>query len=482
MAAEGIKRNPLEKLPPETLQMICTLLPRADLKNLRLLSRAWDETPLPALLRTVYLRVHLQSFENLQDISRSEKLQKYVRYISYDGRTLGTYPFRQDVEEWMEHCACRGLGMFNTTKVKFLEQFTPTQLEKYYQSYQQYLFMQEHMLRRDYEKIMLRDALQNLPTLLGVEYVVPTFQDELEYEKARSLTSLSAVAQKILAEPESYHRSRESEGHFWTLLESACLSGHAHKLTNIRGSNIDLNRWNDTAASFTTFYENLPSLQDLSLEFQFAGHFDGETEHFATLIACASSLRFLRLSFDCFFGDETRGVVYLPQVITDDVFLQNLRRLSLEALVTSEAHLRGVLRQHRRTLRSLELSTIIFKRNACPDEYGSGSWVLFIEFLNREMDLDHVEFDGSFSNSWNEGWVVTRDVDHDIKNSSFDEIPPRSSDDRLLDRIKRLITGGNTHANPFTARSPDDHYSYGHNLPWAIKSDKSWYFEERLLQ
>ncbi|KJK73732.1 hypothetical protein H634G_11001 [Metarhizium anisopliae BRIP 53293] len=265
MAAESIERSLLGTLPAEVRQRICASLPRPDLKNVRLVSQAWDEAPLPALLRTVFLRVNLQSFENLQDIANSKKLGSHVRFISYDGRTLGVDTARCGFEHWMDHSACRGFGLLGKTKSWFLEQFSLEQFEEYYQNYQQYLFEQQLMLRRDYEKQMLQDALKKLPMLWGVDYVVPKMRDLARYDKPPPpLRSFSAVAQNILAEPESYHGYRESEGHFWTLLQSACLSGHAEQLTHVRASNVDLKRWNHTAASFIDCYESLSSLQHLT--------------------------------------------------------------------------------------------------------------------------------------------------------------------------------------------------------------------------
>ncbi|KID83164.1 F-box domain, Skp2-like protein [Metarhizium guizhouense ARSEF 977] len=482
MAAQNIERSLSGTLPPEIRQRICASLPRPDLKNLRLVSRVWDEAPLPALLRTVFLRVNLQSFENLQDIAESKKLGNHVRFISYDGRTLGVDTARYGFEHWMEHSACRDFGMLGRTKIEFLEQFTLEQLEEYYQNYQQYLFEQQHMLRRGYEKNMLLDALKKLPKLLGVEYVVPKLREMTKYdEPAPPLKSFSAVAQKILAEPESYHGYRESEGHFWTLLQSTCLSGHAKQLERVRASNIDLKRWNDMAASFIDCYESLISLQHLSLEFAFAQHSDDEVAHLARMIGNATSMTSVRLSFDSFSFDEPLAVIHLPQVIGDDVYFKHLRSLSLQALATPEAHLRSILKRHCESLHSLELSNMEFKKNAVKDEHGRGSWVLFIEFLNREMSVDHVKFNGTFSNSWNEGWVARSDSNR--TKSAFDGSRSQYSNDCLLYRIEQFVTGGGTYANPFTTRSLEDDYdySYGHNLPWKFEADESWYFEGRLL-
>src|SRR5690349_23170920 len=52
-------------LPQEVVATICALLPRSDLKVVRLVSHAWDEAAQRLLFQTVFLKVNLRSFEKL---------------------------------------------------------------------------------------------------------------------------------------------------------------------------------------------------------------------------------------------------------------------------------------------------------------------------------------------------------------------------------------------------------------------------------
>jgi hypothetical protein len=255
-------------------------------------------------------------------------------------------------------------------------------------------------------------------------------------------------------------------------------------LKSVRGPHLDLERWNAAVKSFSNCYRALPALYHLSLEFQLAQHGDGETTQLADMIAHASSLTSLRLSFDEFSWDDPSAIIHLPQAINDKSQWKHLRSLSLQAVATTEGCLRNFLQRHSQTLRFLEISNINLKVAAIPDQYGRGSWIHFIQFLNETMSLEYIRFDGCFSNLRDEGWV-TRDADWE-RAFGIVRALPQYSDDCLKYRIERFIT----HAGPcpFTARTEKvDRESYNaaydyHGLPWVFEEDNSWKFEHRLIQ
>ncbi|KAF5129746.1 hypothetical protein E5D57_006077 [Metarhizium anisopliae] len=400
MAAEFTMRSPLERLPFEVLGMICAFLPRADLKALRLVSPAFDGPSLSTLFRTVYLKVHLGSFEKLLDISRSEKLNKH------------------------------------------------------------FLSDQQHMLKGDNENRMLRDALQNLPRLLGVESRVPDPREMSRVlppsQRAWSQNSLSTVAQKILVEPPPLHGGeREATRHFWALLQSACLAGHAERLTHIHGEYMELNSWRDASASSLANYDGgFPSLQHLSLSFIDYEYSDEATDYIGGIIADAPSLRSLLLYFDN--GD------YMPfcELVWPDVELHHLRSLSLYGLCVTETQLRDGLGAFRGTLRSLELADMSFV---------PGSWVLFFRFLSKEMTLDHVKLYEGFGNYSDEEWVARDERQRPLP--ALAGASARDSRKYLVYRLERFITGRGRYPDPFTPRKKRDGdlRKYGYSLPWAFK-------------
>jgi hypothetical protein len=467
--------------PAEVLTGICVLLSRPDLKNVRLVSRSWAAAAQPVLFQTVFLRINLQSFERLHEIARHSTLRKHVTKISYDGRTLDGRAARQGFQDWLRCSAGAGLGLVSEARYELLSRVDAQELETCYINYLEYLFGQEYIQRRNNAKEMLIQALPKLPGLAALQYIVPHRRDIGVSSTAPPLNALSPQARAILAQPEDYHGYCESDGHFWTLLQSACLSGHAQQLRMVEGSHLDLKRWSTAAAaSLNDCSEALPALRHLSLEFDLALHHDGDAITLARIIERATRLESLRLSFEEFSWDDPRAVIHLPQILPQTIQWKHLRRLSLQAVVTTEGCLRDLLQRHALSLRSLELSNINIEAAAASNKDERGSWIHFIHFLSEILSLERIRFNGCFSNLWNEGWV-TRDAEEKRWLGSTQGFTPYP-DDCLKYRIERFITHGGV--SPFAARNGrrgDGLYDY-HNLPWIFKEDDSWMFESRLVQ
>lgn len=458
------------------------MLPQTDLKSVRLVSHIWDEAAQRLLFQSVILKVNLRSFEKLQDISKHHKLSKHVRAISYDGRTLSVDPVRKGFTDWLQFCAGSNLGFFGSVQDNFMEQFSMQQLQDHYFNYCQYLFGQEHILRRGNEQKLLVDALRLLPRLERVEYAAPQAFDGEFIRVAPPLASLSRLAQEILTEPDSVHGYRESEGHFWTLLQSAYLSGRGKTLCSVQGSDLDLERWNTIATSSRRYYKALPALRHLCLEFELVLDDDVQTTSLADMVANLPSLLSLRLSFDYLSFENPYASINLSQIVDSTLTWQYLSKLSLQAVVTTEEFIRDLLSRHANTLRSLELSNIRFKvTTASRKREKQGYWVRFILFLGQDMSLTHIKFNGAFSNSWDEGWT-TSDAD-DRRHHRQVGIPTEWPTDCLKYRIERYITKGAE--CPFRPRTENDSGDCwdgpSYRLPWVFQEDDSWTFEPRLI-
>ncbi|KAK8932611.1 hypothetical protein VCV18_001151 [Metarhizium anisopliae] len=274
-----------------------------------------------------------------------------------------------------------------------------------------------------------------------------------------------------MGDPESFDADLQSARHFWALLQSACLAGHAERLTHVRGECMCLNGWHDAAASsLAKYHGSFSSLRQLSLHFtpqmQSSG---GKATHIAAIIARAPSLRSLDLSFGSRGREDRKHVLSFSKLVGPDVQLHHLRSLSIDGLATPEVRMRDGLRAFRGTLRSLELADMSF----CP-----GYWVLFFRFLSKEMTLDHVKLYGGLGNYFDEEWVA-----RDERQSPLPALAGASARDSrkyLVYRIERFITGRGRYPDPFTPRKKRDGdlKKYGYSLPWAFKQDRSWYHSD----
>ena len=268
---------------------------RQDVRALHLVSRRWVHTARPILFESVLIRPNVESFSMLELMSKTEpdqprecvRLRDCVKAICYDGSTINT--LAPCFDNWRRCSAGAGLGLLKELKDDFLRHFTTQQLKEYYVRYLEYSVGRENILRRNAARNLFQEAFENFPNIREIRYTKRSKGEMAFRTSVPALTSLSAVARQILAEPKSYHRWEESEQQLWALLQSACESGHYERLESIHGSRIDLKRWNDIAATVDC-HGTLPALRDLSLEFDLAPRHEGETKELSDWIASASSL------------------------------------------------------------------------------------------------------------------------------------------------------------------------------------------------
>jgi hypothetical protein len=229
----------------------------------------------------------------------------------------------------------RGLYLSDEAEQQFVVQFSKEQLESAYFQYCEYLFGQEAMYRRGREKEMLDEAFKKLPKLQSVQYfnLNPTAGEVTE--TVPDLNSLGYVMRKTLSEPLDYVGHEASDQRFWTLLQATCEAGHSNQLKDIRGRGLDPRRRNTAGWPCREYFENLPNLQNLSLEFECSDDRGNQTGCLASMITHASSLKNLLVRFE----DTSWGPVH------EFIYLLYLQSLWLRGIVTTEAYLLNVLQR-----------------------------------------------------------------------------------------------------------------------------------------
>lgn len=459
----------LSTLPEEIRTYIASFLSRSDLKNARTVSRMWDKTAQAVLFQTVFLRLHVQSFERLESIAHHENLRVYVRTISFDGGALyggGT----SSKTSWLQQSAARGLGIWGEQRPEFLAQFSPEQLQGYYEQYCNYIVGQKIVRKCDDYINRLLKVLHRFPCLSVFHY---SAGHKHKMFRLPQLSSLSPLAQQILAGPEPRSGGHHgSEQHFWTFLQAACVSAPDRQLREIRGSQLDLIFWEHMGSRVFNFWGSLTALKRISLEFSpaFQPYEREKPTHLANMINRAVSLESLQLRFGGIRTPMIHSLFFLPQVFDDKMCWESLRRLSLQAVVSTEEYLRSLLQRHAKSLRFLELSDIKFEKATQTGEYGS--WIQFIIFLNHVMLLEYVRFEGSFSNAWNEWWIVG-----DAGSYAGEDRRLHYPDDCLKFQIERFIIHDGP--CPFIPKklATNKESDNDHGLPWDFKPDLSWKLE-----
>lgn len=110
------------------------------------------------------------------------------------------------------------MGLVWEARSQFVAQIDSRELERCYINYLQAVFDQDYILHWKNEEEMLMDALQRLPKLTAIEYLVPSQKGTSLSCCVPPLDALNARTRRILAAPEDYHGYQHSEKHFWALL------------------------------------------------------------------------------------------------------------------------------------------------------------------------------------------------------------------------------------------------------------------------
>jgi len=478
----------LECLPTELITEIHSYLSYADLKAVRLVSKAVSAPASRELFRVILVKVNMTSFRSLSEISKHEELSNYVRTVRYSGKMLPNHGdldddpdnphfdfWVDDFERWLEGGVGHGIS------ADLADQFDQDQLEFYHWNYSCYCRGQYRILAGDNHVRRLTNAFKSFKNLAGVSYERNRYNKAIE--GPITLAKLSSVGQHTLMEPDSESGVPYQAQQFFALLK-AVRANESINLKSLRGTGLEINSFNAYPGG-TALLDALTSLSRLTLHFSRAHFVDGDGRKIARLIGRAPLLESLQLSFEFSTFETTEDVIKLEELLDKGSHWKALKTLKLQAMATDPEILTQLLHRHAPTLRSLELGHIDLRPlggyNAAPAE----SWVTIIQFLQENLKLDHVRFHGNFSNRQNEGWVT---YDEATKHSRLLRSTPAASmvrykQDCLRYRIEQYITRGGV--SPFTARSPpgmdyplDDEY---HGLNWIYEEDESWSFEERLL-
>ena len=115
----------------------------------------------------------------------------------------------------------------------------------------------------------------------------------------------------------------------------------------------------------------------------------------------------------------------------------SLKRLKLEAIVTSQLALMNLLSRHARTLKSLELGHILLDWREARDGTCAGSWTSMIRFPHQELSLTDVSLHGDLSNGFDEFWEGSTERWHP---DSLAQLPPL--EETLKFKIERYIVEG----------------------------------------
>lgn len=387
----------MNSFPMEILTIICTSrsISRSDLRNLRLVSKAWNSAAQPVLFGTVFLKINLLSFARASKISQHEIFRKYVRILIYNVVLL-PQSFGISFKSWLKRCAGYGFHGGRAERKKLLAERSKRQLKKHFNNYNKSIRGQDHILNN--EQSILLEIFRQLPGLSTLEHTCEVSSNVMTLgQKGPLFNSIKCpTARLILAAPDGLGESRYGR-QFLNLLQVASLAPEV-VLKRIRGSQLE--QWHEFMLAPNLLGGKdivLPTLQSLTLDFHRCSFGDTHTMQLAKVLIQASSLTNLKVSFGrsptCEL-DRTHGILSIPKVIENPTHWHSLQNLSLNALATSAIFLRDLLQEISLSLRTLVLVDIDFRRSATSSPHGHDTWINFFHFLADTLSLKRVRFGG----------------------------------------------------------------------------------------
>jgi hypothetical protein len=164
-------------LVTEILLEVCSLLSRHDLKTIRLVSHAWNNSAQVLLFEHVNLKLTRESFKRLRNIAQHEKLSKYVRKITYDAKLLisgdlDDFLRTLTFDYWIRNKAAAHVGSTRDKRDEFFSRTSQAQLEARYHNYRRYVKSQEYLCRNGNanERKILVEIRSKLPRLVDIYY------------------------------------------------------------------------------------------------------------------------------------------------------------------------------------------------------------------------------------------------------------------------------------------------------------------------
>lgn len=491
------------ELPVEVISMICSDLSYPELKICHTISRKFREAIEPLLYHTIYLKANAASFDRLQAISTHPQLRKYVRTIQYDGRMMEDNNMEGMALSRHWHGLLSEIDRSRYRHIDDLPEvlrarFTEQESAHYFERFRGNLESQQALLANNREATLLAEAMRQFPCLEELQYCINE-NDDFEIDMT-TRHELSPDTRKALFQAKE---TEESPKRFWKLLEATTLAEDVANITTLRGTNMELMSWLKHAPASTPSAKALSALHTLLLDFDVSEPSIGSTDrlhrlpldHYYPLMdllknaTSVETLHIVGLNTSAQWKLAHTGGLGLPFIIPSSGPWAHLQELSLRNFTTTQLDLESILLRYTSTLKTLDLSNILFCRAQFGMHISQGnyqdSWVTFFHFLHEKMSLTSINLHGCFSNNVREAWIVL-----DGRSPEWQDLRSYQNPsifflwETLKFRLEDYITHGPA-MFPFTPKQPrdmggslfQDIQDVKDVMPWTWVEDKSFQFD-----
>lgn len=385
----------MERLPAEIKRIIAFNLLSDDpadggindIKQLRLVNRAYAIVAVEPLFSEIYLMLKSESFERMRDVSAHPSYAKFVRSIRYEPDGLKGY---RNYSHWIHHCRLarpslsriygpgwrpgdEGMTKYDGKRREYNARVLATTqwLRPQYNAYQTAFQDQKSIRQRDYNRGPFTEAMAQLPNL---EQVILNFQYGIMKQTKALKTSFPVTGELV-------HADWSGTPHGVTQLRSILLGAHDAdtKLKVLRCGAIDWRFFQLPEVDMDSIKSALKHLASLHILIH-AGvrMMAAECQTFlkgyrlSQFLSAAKNLRSLNLQIDQF-----PKYIELEYCVGQNTWI-NLSTVQLSCLATNEDALISFLERHTGTLEDLTL---------CEVHLVQGDWISALSRVRNAVKL-----------------------------------------------------------------------------------------------
>ena len=407
---------PIDKLPPELVQMICSYLKPADLTSLRLVSRLAALIGLQYMVSEAHLIISKESFEQLKALAEHPIASKSVTSIFFEANTLDVLdrkqwekivigPERQALAESLRrfnpchHMSERTIRNYKRELNKYYysppHHYTENQMETAFGKYAEIIHFQQNTKQRAIQAKAISEAMKHFPNLK--ELIMATGQNST----SRLRKMLAPAFCTVLDTDKQLPGPCESIG--LQQMRSLLLGAYDAGL-KIESLWCDLVTWrilDQDSETVARMRDSISNVKQLRLQFASGppededGPVNDEFEAcylalrkgtLRDFVTAAPNLEHLQIGFTYFSLSRPNSPAHLTlKHIVGQHHWPFLKTASFKMIGTSEDDLISFCSRHASTLRSLHL-----------DDMGlvPGDWFTAFDRMSRVLTLDSMLLDG----------------------------------------------------------------------------------------
>ncbi|KAI3320773.1 hypothetical protein HD806DRAFT_504929 [Xylariaceae sp. AK1471] len=371
----------MDKIPPEIIYVVCSLLNVDDILRFRLVNKLFADIGAAYMLPEVTFYMHQEELARLKEISLHPTLSKHVHSLTYFAQT-----FDSPAISWRDFLRDHKRQMTWNSKLKKLN-LTSSQLMAEYKKYVDAVAEQDVLIKEKRDVALLNEVLPRFPQLKALTMSAGHVFYEGNY-RTRRKNHLDDFALRR----SSYLASLHPEGKHPL---DALLMANAHAkrdLTSLRAGSLHWRFFKRSERELTRMFKPLNNLTSIELSIS-VDPADERIREGNSLRKCQSvmargsirkilrsmpQLRCLCIDIHSLEFDEQEKGAWLKDIIEPGFHWPNLEKLVLGGIMCNRSELMNYLELHKNTLQKLCLRDVTL---------ASTSWRKLLPDIRKKLCL-----------------------------------------------------------------------------------------------